>query len=92
MHSMRARVARARRRLNVLENDLRAQKIIVLLRTDPLTKLYDIRVNFESLIWSGGLSSPKTGSRIVLNVVYPQYARRARARISVQQLACMLQS
>ena len=69
MHSMRARVARARRRLNVLENDLRPQKIIVLLRTDPLTKLYDIRVNFESLIWSGWLSSPKTGSRIVLNVV-----------------------
>jgi hypothetical protein len=66
MHSMRARVARARRRLNVLENDLnylRPQKFIVLLRTDPLTKLYDIRVNFESLIWSGGLSSPKSGSR-----------------------------
>jgi hypothetical protein len=39
------------------------------LRTDPLTKLYNIRVNFESLIWGGWLSSPKTGSRIVLNVV-----------------------
>ena len=45
--------------------------------TDSLAKLYDIRVSFKSLIWSGWLSSPKShtkiGSRIKHLVVYPTY-------------------
>ena len=45
--------------------------------THPLAKLYDGRVSFESLIWSGWLSIPDRGSRIVHFVVYPQYRTSA---------------
>jgi hypothetical protein len=45
-------------------------------RTDPLAKLYDIRVSFKSLIWSGCLSSPKRGSSIVHFVVLSSWPER----------------